>query len=83
MGGGHGDHAGRFKDVWSPSGGWWPDPKYWRRNTAIAFGVLGLVMVPVFLKSAELEERPIPPIRPIPSQRWCKNFGEPYTPPKH
>ncbi len=25
-------------EVWSPSGGWWPDPKGWRRNTAIAVG---------------------------------------------
>lgn len=24
--------------VWSPAGGWWADPKYWRRNTALAFG---------------------------------------------
>ena len=24
--------------VWSPAGGWWADPKHWRRNTALAFG---------------------------------------------
>ena len=23
--------------VWSPAGGWWADPKHWRRNTAFAF----------------------------------------------
>lgn len=25
-------------DVWSPTGGWWCDPKGWRRNTAFALG---------------------------------------------
>jgi hypothetical protein len=25
-------------EVWSPSGGWWCDPKGWRRNTAVAMG---------------------------------------------
>lgn len=24
------------KDVWSPTGGWWPQPRHWLRNTAIA-----------------------------------------------
>eukprot|EP00212_Chloropicon_laureae_P005050 CAMPEP_0197491330 /NCGR_PEP_ID=MMETSP1311-20131121/5630_1 /TAXON_ID=464262 /ORGANISM="Genus nov. species nov., Strain RCC856" /LENGTH=33 /DNA_ID= /DNA_START= /DNA_END= /DNA_ORIENTATION= len=26
------------KDVWSPSGGWYADPRGWRKNTAMAFG---------------------------------------------
>jgi len=33
--------------VFSTSGGWWPHPKKWKRNTAIAlvglFGVVGLI----------------------------------------
>ncbi|KAK9811884.1 hypothetical protein WJX72_011786 [[Myrmecia] bisecta] len=76
MGGGGGDHFHYPKGVWSPAGGWWADPKHWRRNTAVAFGVIVAVSIPLFLKSAELEQRPIPPTRPIPSQKWCKNFGE-------
>jgi hypothetical protein len=36
MGGGH--HFPYPKWVWSPSGGWWPSPVHWKRNTAI-YGV--------------------------------------------
>ena len=28
----------RAPDVWSPSGGWYADPRGWRKNTAMAFG---------------------------------------------
>ena len=41
--------------VWTPSGGWYCDPKLWKRNTAFAFGAVALVVVPLFLKSASLE----------------------------
>jgi hypothetical protein len=34
------------KWVWSPTGGWWADPKYWRRNT---MAVVGVVVVPTIL----------------------------------
>eukprot|EP01027_Heterolobosea_sp_BB2_P020601 GEZU01029399.1.p1 GENE.GEZU01029399.1~~GEZU01029399.1.p1 ORF type:complete len:101 (-),score=19.13 GEZU01029399.1:209-511(-) len=68
MGGG-----GRFpypKDVWSPAGGWWSNPRHWKRNTVIAtVGMLALA-VPVFMLSARLERRPMAPWRPAPSQRW-------------
>ena len=94
--------------VWSPAGGWFADPKHWRRNTAICFLVIGAIAVPVlwfslccsvsglwscrvrtvqccdrehavqvFLKSAQLEVHHTYPSRPIPSQRWCKNFPKP------
>ncbi|KAL0036629.1 hypothetical protein WJX79_003360 [Trebouxia sp. C0005] len=77
MAGGGGDsHASYPKGVWSPAGGWWADPKHWRRNTALAFGALLVITVPIFRLSAKLEQRPVPPTRPIPSQKWCKNFGE-------
>lgn len=49
MGGG-----GRFpypKEVWSPAGGWWPYPKAWRANTAVAFGVIIGLCIPVFIFS--------------------------------
>jgi hypothetical protein len=31
------DSSLRGAGVWSPAGGWWADPKHWRRNTAFAF----------------------------------------------
>ncbi|CAK9210442.1 unnamed protein product [Sphagnum troendelagicum] len=88
MGGGHRDVAhdvahdaahyeGYPKGVWSPTGGWWSDHKYWRRNTALALAGIFLVCIPIAMTSARLEQRPIPPRRPIPSQWWCKNFGKP------
>ncbi|OMP00423.1 hypothetical protein COLO4_12662 [Corchorus olitorius] len=71
---GHGPEDFR-KKVWSMSGGPNCRPKHWRRNTAIAmFGVV-LICIPIAMKSAELEQRPHHPVRPIPSQLWCKNFG--------
>jgi hypothetical protein len=60
------------KYVWSPAGGWWCNPRYWKRNTAIAFMAIFAISVPVFYISAQLERRPVPPYRQIPSQRWCK-----------
>lgn len=77
MGGG-GDHGLYPKGVWAPSGGWWADPKYWRRNTFLAFAGVIAVSIPIFMKSVELEKRPIPPVRHIPSQYWSptKNFGK-------
>ncbi|URE41756.1 hypothetical protein MUK42_13480 [Musa troglodytarum] len=89
-GGGHGVHHGGVEDfrnkVWSMTGGPYCRPKHWKRNTAIAmFGVF-LVCIPIAIKSAELEvgilfrfpphQRPHYPVRPIPSQLWCKNFGK-------
>ncbi|KAK4266796.1 hypothetical protein QN277_023670 [Acacia crassicarpa] len=73
---GHGEAHGDFRSkVWSMSGGPYCRPKHWKRNTAIAmFGVF-LVCIPIAMKSAELEQRPHHPVRPIPSQLWCKNFG--------
>ncbi|KAK7818319.1 hypothetical protein CFP56_041422 [Quercus suber] len=57
---GHGEAHGDFRTkVWSMSGGPYCRPKHWRRNTAIAMA----------------GQRPHHPVRPIPSQIWCKNFG--------
>ncbi len=58
----------------APLPGWYADPKLWRRNTAIAFAAMFAIAVPVFLHSAKLEQHHQAPVRPIPSQRWCKNF---------
>ena len=32
------------KSVWSPAGGWWAEPKNWKRNTAIAFVVQAFIL---------------------------------------
>ncbi len=62
MGGGHRDVAhdaahyeGYPKGVWSPTGGWWSDNKYWRRNTALALAGIFLVCIPIAMTSARLE----------------------------
>ncbi|XP_032230070.1 uncharacterized protein LOC116613693 [Nematostella vectensis] len=60
------------KFVWSPSGGWWCNPKNWRRNTLIAFGVYAAICIPVAYIALQLERRPVPPYRHIPSQRLAK-----------
>ncbi|XP_021748424.1 uncharacterized protein LOC110714237 [Chenopodium quinoa] len=76
--GGDGGHVGggdfRSK-VWSLSGGPNCRPKHWRRNTVFALAGIFLVCVPIAMKSAQLEQRPHQPVRSIPSQMWCKNFG--------
>eukprot|EP00042_Codosiga_hollandica_P008408 m.19309 g.19309 ORF g.19309 m.19309 type:complete len:80 (-) comp30886_c0_seq1:96-335(-) len=62
--------------VWSPSGGWWNNPRAWRSNTALAFTGALLLAIPVFVYSASHERRPIAPTRHIPSQRWSKHAKE-------
>ncbi|KAK9844166.1 hypothetical protein WJX81_006677 [Elliptochloris bilobata] len=75
---GGGDQFGDYpRGVWSPAGGWYADPKHWRRNTVLAFAAMFAIAVPVFFLSASREQRHQYPVRPIPSQRWCKNFPPP------
>ncbi|GAO46049.1 hypothetical protein SAICODRAFT_87703 [Saitoella complicata NRRL Y-17804] len=62
------------KHVWSPSGGWWSQPKNWKMNTALTMGAILLINVWVFKKSAELEKRYNNPSRWIPSMLWSKEF---------
>jgi len=62
MGGDHGHGGFDTKLVWSPSGGWYPDPRGWRRNTAVAFGAVALISLFVGSVSASLEVRS-PPTR--------------------
>jgi hypothetical protein len=58
MGGDAHGHGGfDTRAVWSPSGGWYADPRYWRRNTAVAFGVLAVVGFGIASVSAKLEVR--------------------------
>ncbi|EEH51160.1 uncharacterized protein MICPUCDRAFT_54712 [Micromonas pusilla CCMP1545] len=62
--------------VWSPAGGWFADPKAWKRNTAIGFLAAGAAAVAIFSYSRKVEQRPLSPTRRIPSQAWCDNFPE-------
>ena len=59
-----------------PATGWYADPKHWRRNTAIAFAAMFACAIPAFIFSARNEQHWQVPARPIPSQRWCKNFPD-------
>mmetsp|Transcript_26096 Transcript_26096/g.31587 ORF Transcript_26096/g.31587 Transcript_26096/m.31587 type:complete len:80 (+) Transcript_26096:167-406(+) len=58
--------------VWTPAGGWWNNPKNWRTNTGILGVGLVLTSFMIFRVSAAKERRPVPPLKHIPSQRWCK-----------
>lgn len=41
MGGGHKFYYPKW--VWTPSGGWWPNPVHWKRNTVLyAIAVAGI-----------------------------------------
>jgi hypothetical protein len=60
------------KYVYSPAGGWWRNPKNWRRNTAFAFGITFAICAPLAYYSAQNEYRPLKPARWIPSQMWVR-----------
>ena len=65
------------KWVWSPAGGWWCEPKMWKRNTAICAGVWAAILGFTFRLSANNERRYQPPFDyPIPSQYWSKHAVE-------
>eukprot|EP00890_Picochlorum_soloecismus_P000160 jgi/Picsp_1/1144/NSC_04625-R1_protein len=59
------------KEIWSPAGGFFADPKHWRRNTAVAIAGLAVIASFIFSKSVSLEQRHAVPNRSIPSQRWA------------
>ena len=62
--------------VWTPYGGWFPDPKHWRRHTLGGFVALGALSFATWNFSRAREQRPIYPAHPIPSQRWSNAFDE-------
>ena len=69
MGGGGGGFD--TSQVWTSYGGWFADPKHWRRNTAVGFGIVFVASAYVFNVSRKLEKRPIYPHHRIPSQSWA------------
>ena len=62
--------------VWTTYGGWFADPKHWRRNTLGGFVALGALSFATWNFSRKHEQRPIYPAHPIPSQRWSNAFDE-------
>merc|ERR1711935_613888 len=58
------------KYVWSPTGGWWNEPKNWRRNTALA-AVSAVIPFSLFLYiGTQIERRPRPPR----SHTWYQHY---------
>lgn len=57
--------GGRFeypKYVWSPTGGWWNEPRHWRRNTALALIFTVGVFIPISTYyGSQIERRRRPP----------------------
>ncbi|KAL1922749.1 uncharacterized protein VTP21DRAFT_9125 [Calcarisporiella thermophila] len=64
------------KDVWSPAGGWWTQPKNWRVNTAITAIGMAVIIAGVWKFSADREWRHNEPKRWIPSSMWEKQFRD-------
>ena len=52
-----GPPAGGFdtSQVWSPSGGWFCDPKAWKRNTFMGVAAVGVAAMLIFNESRKLE----------------------------
>ena len=61
----------RTVEIWSPAGGFFADPKNWRRNTVVAAVGIATVAAFIFKKSTSLEERHAMPNHRIPSQRFA------------
>lgn len=61
----------RNAEIWSPAGGFFADPKNWRRNTVVAAIGIATVAAFIFKKSTSLEERHASPNHRIPSQRFA------------
>eukprot|EP00794_Sanderia_malayensis_P008106 gene8105-8975_t len=64
------------KYVWSPCGGWWCQPRNWKRNLVIAYAVAFLACIPVVKYGLDNERRIIPPHKVVPWQKWAKHAEE-------
>jgi hypothetical protein len=66
------------KHVWSPSGGWYSQPKNWKTNTAIMATVIAGIVAIAWKTSAEREHRyRMPdPGRFFPSRNWSKQIRD-------
>ncbi|KAG9244202.1 hypothetical protein BJ878DRAFT_507299 [Calycina marina] len=73
-----GDKIPYPKHVWSPAGGWYSQPKNWKANTAVAFGVIIGITGLMWRLSAQREYRTKFPEegRFFPSRYWSKGIIE-------
>jgi hypothetical protein len=79
MGGGGGDlHVP--KGLWSPAGGFYADPKKWRRNTLVAAAAIASIAYLAFNQSIKMENRHARPHGPIVSERWYTERNFPQRP---
>lgn len=44
-------------NVWTPAGGWFPDPKGWKGNLGKTYLLAGVIGATIFYTSAQLEVR--------------------------
>ncbi|GIL45936.1 hypothetical protein Vafri_3049 [Volvox africanus] len=65
------------REIWYPHGGFYCDPKAWRRNTVLTFGALGGLMYLLWQHSVSNEVRHMPPKGWIPSMIWNSNVPDP------
>ena len=54
---GGGEHYEFPKFVWSPAGGWWSNPRHWKRNTIVIVTVAAAFTIPFVKYSAANEVR--------------------------
>ncbi|KAI0030142.1 hypothetical protein K488DRAFT_88035 [Vararia minispora EC-137] len=64
------------KDVWSPAGGWWSQPKAWKFNTAVLFGGILVTTLGIAVVSWDREKRYVMPNRWIPSMMFERQFRQ-------
>ncbi|GAX85891.1 hypothetical protein CEUSTIGMA_g13307.t1 [Chlamydomonas eustigma] len=65
------------REIWYPHGGFYPDPKGWRGNLALAIGAAGILGYMTFQYSTQNERRLMAPKAWIPSLLWNPNCPDP------
>ncbi|KAI9230876.1 MAG: hypothetical protein DHS80DRAFT_28329 [Piptocephalis tieghemiana] len=65
------------KEVWSPSGGWWAQPKTWKKNSLVIGLGTAVIIACTWNYSAKREYRPVKPYGWIPSMLWARQYNSP------
>ena len=67
--------------MWSPAGGWWANPRHWKRNTALGYAFIGTCLMFTFRYSAANEVRGVRAgVRGAPPLHFPPFFS-PFSPP--
>ena len=45
--------------VWTPTGGWYANPKNWKRNTMVVAGGIAFLSFLIYRKGESLQRRPV------------------------